>query len=110
LSGAFLEAEGSALRRPDLRAGKTVDIQGLGTRFSGNYLISRSIHSITPEGITTKINVAGSRLGLLAEHLYPYHKPKQWPGVVTAVVTNSDDPRNWGRIGIRILLRSGRGR
>ena len=101
LSGAFLEAEGTAMRRPDLRAGKRVDIQGLGTRFSGIYLISRAIHSITPEGLNSTINVTGSRLGLLAEHIYPFHKPRQWPGVVTAVVTNSDDPKKWGRVKVK---------
>lgn len=101
LSGAFLEAEGTALRRPDLRAGRVVEIEGLGTKFTGKYLITRAIHVVSPEGLKTTISVTGSRLGILGEQLRDPVRTQQWPGVVTAVVTNTDDPKKWGRVKVK---------
>jgi hypothetical protein len=48
------EAEGKTIGVPDLRAGSKVEIKGLGTRFSGTYLITGTTHSIGDGGYTTE--------------------------------------------------------
>jgi phage protein D/phage baseplate assembly protein gpV len=101
LSGAFVQAEGRAFRRPDIRAGKTVELEGLGKRLSGKYLVTQVNHVYTAEGWKSTFNVCGSRTGLLTEQMNRKRPLPRWPGVVTAVVTNSDDPKDWGRVKVK---------
>lgn len=49
----LVEAKGKTIGVPDLRAGSKVEIRGLGTRFSGTYLITATTHSIGDGGYTT---------------------------------------------------------
>lgn len=101
ISGAFVEAEGVAFRRPDLRAGQMVKIEGLGRRFSGSYLVTSARHEFTPEGLKTYFAVRGTRSGLLADQLNGKPTIERWPGVVPALVTNTDDPQDWGRVKVK---------
>ncbi len=101
ISGAFIEAEGTAFRRPELKAGKTVTLQGLGKRLSGSYLVTHATHHYTPQGLTTTFAVRGARLGLVTEHFAQNTPLDQWPGVVTGVVTNTEDPKKWGRVKVK---------
>ncbi len=43
----FLSAEGSTNGNPGIRAGKTIEIKGLGTKFSGVYYVVSSTHTIS---------------------------------------------------------------
>ncbi|RPI24287.1 MAG: hypothetical protein EHM70_21460 [Chloroflexota bacterium] len=101
ISGAFIDAEGEAIRRPDITAGKAVELSALGNRLSGTYLVTSATHTISPEGLKTVFTVRGSRTGLLSEQVN--HKPPldRWAGVVTAVVTNTDDPKDVGRVKLK---------
>lgn len=101
LSGAFIEAEGSAFRRPDIRAGKRVHLDGLGKRFSGDYLVTAATHVYSAAGLTTHFSVRGSRTGLLTEQMVDLRRGERWQGLVPAIVTNTDDPRNWGRVKVK---------
>ncbi len=101
LSGAYIEAEGEALRRPDILAGRMVQLEALGTRLSGVYLVTQALHAYTAAGLTTTFQVRGARTGFLLERLQSQRSPTQWPGVVSAIVTNSDDPRDWGRVKVK---------
>ncbi len=101
LSGAFIEAEGEAFRRPGIRAGRFIELQGLGERFSGHYLVTSALHRYTPEGLQTTFWVRGSRTGTLGEQLGGKPDVERFPGVVTAVVTNTDDPNDWGRVKLK---------
>lgn len=101
LSGAFVEAEGEALRRPDLKAGQYVTLKGLGQRFSGDYLVTHASHISDPTGLRTQFSVRGTRLGLLSEQFVRQPPLERQPGVVTAIVTNTDDPKNWGRVKVK---------
>jgi uncharacterized protein involved in type VI secretion and phage assembly len=100
-SGSFIEAEGVAFRRPDLKAGQVVELKLLGERFSGKYLVTAVTHIYNPAGLRTRFTVRGSRTGLLAEQMNRKPPLTRWPGVVTAVVTNTDDPQNWGRVKVK---------
>jgi phage protein D/phage baseplate assembly protein gpV len=101
ISGAFVLADGEALRRPDIRAGKTVTLEALGERFSGTYLVTGARHTYTAAGFRTTFSVRGTRTGLIAEELGVQEIQQRYPGVVTAVVTNTDDPNNWGRVKVK---------
>jgi phage protein D len=101
ISGTFGSAEGEALRRPEIQAGRAVEFKNLGKRFSGTYLVTRATHIYTPRGFRTRIQVLGSRTGTLVEELTHARPQRHWPGVVIAVVTNADDDENLGRVKVK---------
>jgi phage protein D/phage baseplate assembly protein gpV len=101
ISGAFIEAEGRAFRRPDIRPGQMVQLEALGERFSGTYLVTSATHLYNAEGLYTTFCVRGSRSGLLSEQMGVSQPIDRWPGVVPALVTNTDDPNNWGRVKVK---------
>ena len=101
ISGAFVEAEGTAFRRPEIKAGERVRIEGLGDRMTGSYLVTNATHSFTTEGLKTVFTVRGTRTGLLTEQVSNQLPSQKWPGVVTAIVTNTDDPNDWGRVKLK---------
>ena len=101
LSGMFIEAEGVVLSKPTITAGEFVEIEGLGTRFSGTYMVTEASHLYDNTGLTTTFTVRGSRTGMLAEQMYRQEPLRKWTGVVTAVVTNSDDPDDHGRVKLK---------
>jgi phage protein D len=55
-----IEGEGTCIGRPDVRAGSPVRIDGLGTRFSGTYLVTSAAHTYSPgTGYRTHVRVRG---------------------------------------------------
>lgn len=101
LSGAFVQAEGVAFRHPDIKAGQWLELKSLGQRFSGKYLVTAATHTYTPDGFRTRFMVCGARTGTLLERTRGQRPLTRWPGVVTAVVTNTDDPNKWGRVKVK---------
>lgn len=53
----FITGEGKCSGNSDIRAGKTVEIKGIGDRFSGAYYVISTIHSIDDAGYTTTFKV-----------------------------------------------------
>lgn len=52
----MVKASATTVGLPDLRAGKQVQIEGLGARFSGTYFITETTHTIGGNGYTTRFN------------------------------------------------------
>jgi phage protein D len=52
----LVKASGTCVGLPDLRAGQRVKIAGLGARFSGEYFITDTTHTISDAGYITKFN------------------------------------------------------
>lgn len=50
----MVKANGSVPGLPDIRAGTVLDIDGLGTRFSGRYFVTATTHAIGDSGYTTQ--------------------------------------------------------
>jgi len=101
LGGAYIEADGTAFRRPDIRAGNVMPIVGLGKRLSGDYLVTSATHVYKSDGMSTHFTVSGARSGLLSAELTQESPLQKWPGVVTGIVTNADDPNSWGRVKVK---------
>lgn len=101
ISGVFIEAEGTAFRRPEIKAGQKVKLEALGERLSGAYLVTSATHVYTSGGFTTHFSVRGARTGMLSETTAPRMQMDRWPGLVPAIVTNTDDPKQWGRIKVK---------
>jgi phage protein D len=55
-SKELVKASGTCIGLPDLRAGQRVRITGLGARFSGEYFITDTTHTINDSGYVTKFN------------------------------------------------------
>ncbi|MGN6717847.1 MAG: phage late control D family protein [Candidatus Binatia bacterium] len=51
-----VKASGTCVGLPDLRAGQRVKIAGLGARFSGEYFVTDTTHTINDSGYITKFN------------------------------------------------------
>ena len=101
ISGAFVQAEGVALRHPDIKAGRKVTLEALGNRFSGTYLVTSANHVYSAEGFKTTLGVRGARKGLLTEQMGLLQPENRWFGVVVAVVTNIADPDKLGRVKVK---------
>jgi uncharacterized protein involved in type VI secretion and phage assembly len=101
LSNAFVDAEGTALRRPDIQAGINVYLDGIGKRLSGVYLVTRAVHQYSSAGLRTRFTVGRSRQSLLEELTGYETRSAPEAGAVPAIVTNTDDPAGWGRVKVK---------
>lgn len=98
----FVEAEGVAVGEPRLVAGVKVKLEGVGTRFSGEYFVTSATHRYRPEsGYQVEFSVSGANPATLLATLLP--EPVAAPvGLMPAVVVNVDDPDKLGRVKVRL--------
>jgi phage protein D len=104
LQGLF-EGSGSTIGNPKLRAGDTVEIRGIGKRFSGKYILSKVTHTINESGYTTQFEVSQrysstllqSLRNKIAETPSPNEQQKI-QGVIVGKVENNVDPEGLGRV------------
>jgi uncharacterized protein involved in type VI secretion and phage assembly len=93
-------ADGECLGNPDLKAGKHVNITGVGARFSGKYLVTSAKHMLIDGTHHTYFTISGNQPNTLNallgtdEEMMPY-------GAVRAVVTNINDPDKLGRVKVK---------
>ncbi len=100
ISGAFIEAEGECWGRPELHAGKAVELKALGRRLSGTYFVTEASHIFSKDGgYYTRFSIHGRRPDTLAALLAPPQREGQgMAGPVVGIVTNICDPAGWGRV------------
>jgi len=98
----FIEAECVCSGNPAIQAGATVQLEGVGTRFSGTYRVTHALHRRDASGYTTQFTAGGCHATTLSELLVPAgqngstsHCP------MLGVVTNNDDPDKLGRVKLK---------
>ncbi|HMD89605.1 MAG TPA: phage baseplate assembly protein V, partial [Anaerolineaceae bacterium] len=104
-----LQAEGVALGNPKLKAGCKVNIQSLGSKFSGKYFVTHTRHFNDPEdGYLTEFSISGSSSNTIEDLLVggagsnPGQTGNGAPeGAVLGIVTNNQDPDGLGRVKLK---------
>lgn len=102
MASTFAEAEGYAVGDPKIQAGKKVQIDQVPQEFAGAWIVTNSRHVFDLEegGYRTRFFVSGrherSLLGLAANAQTT--RRSTIDGLVTAVVTNNNDPEGLHRV------------
>ncbi|PZD71728.1 Actin cross-linking toxin VgrG1 [Acaryochloris thomasi RCC1774] len=101
LGGEFVTAKAKAEGNPEIRPGKVVKLEKLGTRYSGQYYVTEACHLYRQGVLKTHFDVRGLRQGSLLSTLPP--KTHLQPGQtnLVGIVTNNDDPEGWGRVKVK---------
>ncbi len=98
----FLQAEGMCLGHPQVTAGRTVMVAGVGLKYSGSYLITSATHVCDHRGYTTTFRADGSEAKTLTTMLSnDAPPPGRIYGVVNGIVTNNMDPLGQGRVKVK---------
>jgi uncharacterized protein involved in type VI secretion and phage assembly len=102
MANAYLEATGKIDGRPDLMVGDWVQVENVGTRFKGKYLLSEVVHVYTEsKGFTTSFRISGQSTRGLVDTVRPVEKT-DWAGsIVVGEVTNNNDPDGLGRVKVK---------
>ena len=114
MAASFMQVEGHCGGNPDIMAGAGVDIKDVGTRFSGKYLVTRSLHRYSQKGYTTQFWCSGSGNMTLTELLNGSghnatnsagkgggSKPTA-VGLMGGIVTDNKDPDDMGRVKVTL--------
>jgi uncharacterized protein involved in type VI secretion and phage assembly len=96
---AYLEAEGSCRGNPQIKAGSTVKIDGIGQRYGGTYVVSSCVQLFQgSHGYKTHFSTTGRSSRSLVDLMTPKGKRAWGNCVVVGMVTNNNDPDNMGRV------------
>ncbi|MCB9079968.1 MAG: VgrG-related protein [Anaerolineaceae bacterium] len=103
----FIQAEGQCNGDPRLKAGWHVTLKGIGQRFSGKYFVTSATHIYSPRGYDTTFTISGRHPNSVTHLLNRDNGAGQavelMQGVVTALVTNVNDPDNLGRVKVKYV-------
>jgi phage protein D len=101
LANAALEAEGVAFGAPELEAGSKVKVEGVGSKFSGEYTITSVEHSWGMAGYDTKFKISGRSPRTLTDLVNPKQQRSIGDSLVIGIVTNNNDPDKQGRVRVK---------
>ena len=103
ISREFVQAEGVCAGDPRVKAGYTVTIKSVGTRFSGKYFVTSAVHVYAEEGYETRFTISGRQPNTLSHLLGSNHSEGHGlvEGVVVGLVTNLKDPDDLGRVKVK---------
>ena len=106
INAGFLEADGTAFGNPAIKPGVKVNIQKVGTKFSGTYVVTTVRHLYqSGEPFITQFAVQGARAQTIADLVDRSHSEQRtkqlWGGIVIGIVTNNNDPDGMGRVKVK---------
>jgi len=99
----FITAEGFCSGNPAVQAGAMIELKSVGDRLSGKYRVSHALHRYDVEGYTTEFTIGGRHGNTLGELLAPKRARSHSP--VVGVVTNNNDPKDLGRVKVKLPSR-----
>ena len=102
LASTFITATGVAMGDPALQLGSEVTLESIGNQFSGKYAVTQITHLYEPEGYTINFEVTGRRSTDLVSLVSPAQRPPV--EVMTGVITNTHDPRDLGRVKVKLPI------
>lgn len=97
----FIEAEGTCRGVPSLVAGATVQVSGVGSRFTGAYFVTSAVHEYLQRRYVTHFSVSGQQPRTLLSVLASARDEERSPGLAVAIVTNNKDPNGQGRVKVK---------
>jgi uncharacterized protein involved in type VI secretion and phage assembly len=105
LANGYIAAEGVSDGNPSIRAGASVQVSGLGTKFSGLYRVAAATH-ILRGGATYETHFANSSAHTLlgsvgGDRAGGSAGPAFGAQLVIGLVTNNSDPDNMGRVRVQ---------
>jgi phage protein D len=101
-AGRFIEAEGACYGNPTLIAGASVNIKGVGNRFSGTYYITNALHNYSAHGgYSTRFSVSGYEPSALLDLLIKNEDTDKMAGLFIGIVTDNNDPDGQGRVKVK---------
>jgi phage protein D len=102
MADAYYEADGVAQGDPAIKAGGKVKIEGVGTKFGGEFTVSSSTHIYRGRsGYNTQFQISGRSARTLTELIRPPAN-REWTGsIVVGVVTNNNDPEQRARVRVK---------
>ncbi len=101
LASAYVAAEGVCDGNPEIKAGETTSISGVGQKFSGLYRVAAATH-VLRGGSTYETRFATETAHtLLANVGSPSNTPRFGAQLVIGVVTNNRDPDDMGRVRVQ---------
>lgn len=105
IAGGFAEVEARIRGNSRIHSGTAVTLRGFGAPFDGRYTVTESVHEFAAgSGYTTTVVVSNasdrSLLGVATGAVAGAGGPgaARMPGVVSAVVSDVDDPQGQGRV------------
>jgi len=98
IADSFVEADGTAMADPGLRAGGSIEVDGVGSRFGGTYVLSSVTHVFrSRHGTETRFTVSPGPARPLGAA--PRQDGRPWRHtIVVGLVTNNQDPDALGRV------------
>jgi phage protein D/phage baseplate assembly protein gpV len=108
MAAAFVEADGTAVGNPKIRAGTTIEVAKVG-QFSGQYVLSQTTHTLRGGDRYTTGFAISSRGHSLMQILGNGNgsgnrngSQPDWAGsLIIGVVTNNNDPDGMGRVRVK---------
>jgi phage protein D/phage baseplate assembly protein gpV len=104
LAASFVEADGACDGNGDIRAGKQVQIDGVGNRFNGTYYVTQVVHHWTKDqGLKTHFSISGRRDRSVMSLLQDVDNSAnaRVMNVIVGIVTNNKDPLEMGRVRVK---------
>jgi len=102
LGSTFVMIEGAAMGDPRLRLGSEVNLPTLSDQFGGKYVVTEARHLYDASRYQIEFKVTGRRSTDVVSLLAPSAPPQTH--VLTGLVTNNKDPREVGRVKVKMPL------
>lgn len=103
LTSSFIQATGECYGEPKLRVGATIQVEGVGKRFGGEYYVTAARHRISKStGHSVEFAASTRKPDPLASLLREIDSQPLAPHVYIGIVTQIDDPEKLGRVKVKL--------